>query len=80
LGSQRRLGRLEPDVGVLALRQPGLPHVLERSLSRGAIVATCAKEARVLGRPNAPVGEDPLLFGPIGGVDKTGPGAYDGPG
>jgi len=49
--------------GVLALRRLGIPRPLERSLSRGAIVATCAKEARVLGRPNAPVGEDPLLYG-----------------
>lgn len=45
--------------GVLALRRLGIPRVLERSLSRGAVVATCAQEARVLGRRHAPAGEDP---------------------
>ena len=49
--------------GVLALRRLGIPRVLERSLSRGAIVATCAQEARALGRRQAPAGEDPLLYG-----------------
>lgn len=49
--------------GVLALRRLGIPRVLERSLSRGAIVATCAQEARALGRRQALAGEDPLLYG-----------------
>ena len=49
--------------GVLALRRLGIPRVLERSLSRGAIVATCAQEARSLGRRHTPPGEDPLLYG-----------------
>jgi len=49
--------------GMLALRRLGIPRVLERSLSRGAIVATCAQEARSLGRRQAPAGEDPLLYG-----------------
>lgn len=49
--------------GVLSLRRLGLPRRLERSLSRGAIVATCAQQARTLGRRHAPAGEDPLRYG-----------------
>jgi hypothetical protein len=49
--------------GMLALRRLGIPRVLERSLSRGAIVATCAQEARSLGRRYAPAGQDPLPYG-----------------
>jgi len=49
--------------GVLALRRLDIPRVLERSLSRGALVATCAHEARALGRRHAPAGQDPLLYG-----------------
>lgn len=49
--------------GVLALGRPGMPRRLERSLSRGAMVATCAQETRALGRRHAPAGEDPLLDG-----------------
>src|SRR5579875_2477869 len=49
--------------GVLALRRLDIPRVLERSLCRGALVATCAREARALGRHHAPAGQDPLLYG-----------------
>ena len=49
--------------GVLAVRRLGIPRPLERSLSRGAVVATCAQQARALGRRHAPAGEDPLLYG-----------------
>lgn len=60
-GTYQTLSRhMEP---VLALRRLGVERVLERSLSRGAIVATCAQEARTLGRRHAPAGEEPLRFG-----------------
>ncbi|MCL6596927.1 MAG: transposase [Firmicutes bacterium] len=47
---------------VLALRRLDIPGVLERSLRRGALVATCAHEARALGRRHTPAGQD-LLYG-----------------
>jgi hypothetical protein len=49
--------------GLLALRRLGIARRLERSLSRGAVVATCAQEARALGRRQTPPGEDPILYG-----------------